>query len=195
MTATETGAILLDRRTVTALRTVLRDWTNTTHAAVVFELEVMSRGLGSGRAGLEELDARIAARREQWSAREAPEPMLLVNRLALRAAAEHLAACRAGSGRFRAMDGQALAELLPRCTAKAEYFRVPDAHGDVPAGLTLDGSELQWYAESTANAHASAARQAPLARLAFGVLRRSSFPPGTGGSIVGADGAVVESFG
>lgn len=190
----ESGTIEVPDKTIRRLLGALREATNTFHGAVLFEIDVLSKGLGSTGADLVLLAERALIAREQWSGRDAPDQKMMINMLAVRALEEHVAACRSTRGRLRAIGPRVLDELLPKRSGRDVYFRIPDRNGDVPAGITLDDGELRWHAEATEHATARAARSAPIADVAFGILARTTFPPGMGGEIRDGDGRVTATF-
>lgn len=154
MSTSESGEIVLTPRIVNSIRKTLCAWTNLINPAVMFEVTTLTAGLPGTAAGLAEMDSRLAAARQKWGpTAEAPEQKLLINRLALAATAAHVDECRNSSGRMRAVTAPVLDELLPKRNTKDIFFRVPDLHGDVPAGITLDSARTQVAA--FANAHAS----------------------------------------
>ncbi|MEU0265684.1 hypothetical protein [Nocardioides sp. NPDC006303] len=193
--ATESGTVILKPKDVKALGKDLRDWTNRTHQAVMFEVTTMCDGLPSTAGGLEALVEKLKEHRAKWADAAAPELKLLINRLALRGIEAHVGTCRE-TGRLRVATARALDELLPKRSSNDMYFRVPDAHGNIAAGLTLDYDAVLWLAEPTVEAPASAARETPLAKLALARLRSFNVPPGGGGQIVNdTTGKALVSFG
>ncbi|MBS43626.1 MAG: hypothetical protein CMH83_10795 [Nocardioides sp.] len=118
----------------------------------------------------------------------------MVDLLAATAFEQHLDGCGA---RLRRPTAAALAEVLPKVPAKDGYFRVPDFQGTTPAGLTLDHDAVSWQAHASGGRPASAARDLPLARLAFSLMRSGSLKPvkGWGGEVVDGRGKVVLRLG
>ena len=190
----ESGEILLDVRTTKSLRDALCDWTNMVHSAVMFEIRTLVGDAPSTAAGRERVEASLTPAVAHWAQDTGPVQRRLINRLAHSALAAHLAECRAGSQKFRAPPLRILDDLLPKRSTRDDYFAVPDEQGCVPAGLTLDRDSITWHAEARDGRPASAARQAPLAVVAFTFLDRIKFKPGWGGDIVTTDGVVVLSY-
>lgn len=184
---------MIPDRSVREIRTALREWTNSVHAAVMFEVEALVRGIASTRADLRVLEERLADAQASWAGRDEPEQKVLINRLAITALEEHVASCR-GTGRLRAPTSAVLAELLPRRSQRDEYFRVPEVDGRVRAGISVSDGELRWYVEDVPGAVGDP-RQAPLAKRAFAMLAAIRYPAGQGGEIRDGDGTVLVSFG
>lgn len=191
---TESGEIVLDVKTVKLIAKALREWTNTIHAAVMFEIKVIADGVPSTKTGLTTARQRIQAGRDKWAVDDAPLQRRLINMLALTALDQHADECAAGTGKWKSPTARTLDDLLPSRTSKDTYFRVPDAYGSVPAAVTLDYDSLVWHAESTNGRSAASTRTAPLAALAFAHLARVTWRPGMGGTISSAKGVVVASY-
>lgn len=196
MSTTESGEIVLTPTIVNNLRKTLCTWVNLINPAVMFEVTTLTANLPSTAAGIAEMHTRLTAAHEKWGpTAEAPEQKLLINRLAIAATAAHVADCQNSSGRMRAVTPHVLDDLLPKRNTKDIFFRVPDIHGNLPAGITLDHDALGWQANSTANAAASEARNAPLARIAFTEVDKLKVSAFGGGEIIDQEGNVVLRFG
>lgn len=188
----ETGEILLDARTINRLRKQLCDWTNMIHPAVMFEVRALVSGLPTTREGLEQAREASARSTGRWARDSGPMQRRLINALAQSSLSAHLDDCEAGSGRLAVPTARVLDEFLPKRTTRDTYFRVPDEHGDVPAGLTLDYDSLVWHSVACGGRPASAARTtAPLAVIAFNLLASIRVKPGLGGEITASDGSTV----
>lgn len=57
----ESGQVLLDVRTTKQLGTLMRDWTNVVHDAVLFEVRTLTEKVPSTARGLQEVDDVLAA--------------------------------------------------------------------------------------------------------------------------------------